>query len=124
MSMAPGEGAWPGEEGKCPVPGLFLSYLTTAATTNLMRLPLSLNPSKPHPAQSYLPISSECCRFPFVSFLLRAIPFLKPLVVLHLTLSDSESLTRGGTRLWHKHDSWKGFLGGVGAGVCSHDTLP
>lgn len=31
MSMAPGEGAWPGEEGKCPVPGLFLSYLKTAA---------------------------------------------------------------------------------------------
>ena len=40
--------------------------------------PSPLNPSKPHPAQSYLPISSECCRFPFVSFLLRAIPFLKP----------------------------------------------
>ena len=31
MHMAPGEGAWPGEEGRYPFPGLFLSCLKSVA---------------------------------------------------------------------------------------------
>ena len=47
---------------------------------------------------------------------------LKPSVVLHLALSDSGSLARGFGANTIKGKDFG--AGGVGAGVCSHDTLP
>lgn len=51
MNMVPGEGAWPGEEGRYPVPGLFLSCLKSVAVhpTDTREALSSQTPSQSNP---------------------------------------------------------------------------